>query len=769
MKVNANQIEYLINLAESLPDGFSANEKTIEEIITYILTNLGKLSKLLQNVSYTEINTLASTSAFNSNGHYIGQSYVITNATVSNHRILVTSNSESTITGSAFNITTGLYGTYVIATNIFEPVAALISILNEDGTLIYKVSSLTPVGDIEILSDGTIFVPPKEKLLTNEDLLADVAANLIKPGYLYRVLDAVANTRVIKLWGLTSNSFSSLQWNETTAKLTTYNIVSNTTIDTVGGFIPSGNTTQILQGDGTPLSKIALPISTATQDALNLKANASGLSTHIADTNNPHAVTKAQVGLGNADNTSDTNKPVSTAQAAAITAAITALKDGVSTSGDTLQKLYNLILGAVTQITVANIAARDAYNVPRIPFNIFVTDDGDTKWALYAATTTGVGATFVKLSDPDLLNAVMTAAQIKTAYESNSDTNAFTNALLAKLNAISGTNTGDETAARIGAIVNGAASYTTPQDSDKIGIWDFANGLFKSVTWAVIKFTLKTYFDSFYQNALGFTPEDIANKTDIMSGNTTSSIKFLSAKGVYNWVTGLGYQLVLTAANFGAFLSGLSAKSTPLSTEYIIIGDSAASGDAKKVLLSSLPVSTPVSNALALKENAITAGSTAQYIRGDKTLATLATDVRAAALLGLVFTNASQLLASDNILAAFGKLQAQANLANVYYADDSNEFVNQLTSTSTPNYIGGGGLVYIIAGAAAWTAASLVGLTDGIPLYIKNTTGTTWVVTAPTGYTIDGAATITLAVNEGVLLKARSLLSLVSVLNRQST
>ena len=39
---------------------------------------------------------------------------------------------------------------------------------------------------------------------------------------------------------------------------------------------------------------------------------------HIANKSNPHAVTKTQVGLGNADNTSDANKPVSTAQASAI-------------------------------------------------------------------------------------------------------------------------------------------------------------------------------------------------------------------------------------------------------------------------------------------------------------------------------------------------------------------------------------------------------------------------------------------------------------------
>ena len=47
--------------------------------------------------------------------------------------------------------------------------------------------------------------------------------------------------------------------------------------------------------------------------ALEAKVN-----NHIANNSNPHSVTKAQVGLGNASNTSDADKPVSTAQAAAI-------------------------------------------------------------------------------------------------------------------------------------------------------------------------------------------------------------------------------------------------------------------------------------------------------------------------------------------------------------------------------------------------------------------------------------------------------------------
>lgn len=37
------------------------------------------------------------------------------------------------------------------------------------------------------------------------------------------------------------------------------------------------------------------------------------VTTHKANMSNPHAVTKSQVGLGNVDNTSDASKPVSTA------------------------------------------------------------------------------------------------------------------------------------------------------------------------------------------------------------------------------------------------------------------------------------------------------------------------------------------------------------------------------------------------------------------------------------------------------------------------
>ena len=48
------------------------------------------------------------------------------------------------------------------------------------------------------------------------------------------------------------------------------------------------------------------------------ETNKNNLTAHVADKTNPHKVTKAQIGLGNVDNTADMDKPVSTAQQEAL-------------------------------------------------------------------------------------------------------------------------------------------------------------------------------------------------------------------------------------------------------------------------------------------------------------------------------------------------------------------------------------------------------------------------------------------------------------------
>ncbi|MBO7042953.1 hypothetical protein J6W34_00020 [bacterium] len=146
------------------------------------------------------------------------------------------------------------------------------------------------------------------------------------------------------------------------------------------------------------------PVSTAQQTALNLKADKSttytktqvddalalkldsttaastyatqtSLSNHTSNTSNPHSVTKAQIGLGNVDNTSDANKPVSTAQQ-------TALNLKVNKAGDTMTGNLEITGGG---IYLESIGSAVAQSVSRLnlgtPNNVYAYLTGNTSGA----------------------------------------------------------------------------------------------------------------------------------------------------------------------------------------------------------------------------------------------------------------------------------------------------------------------------------------------------------------------------------------------------
>ena len=124
---------------------------------------------------------------------------------------------------------------------------------------------------------------------------------------------------------------------------------------------------------------------------------------------------------------------------AARDAALSTLRGAVPSTGDTLEKLYQLLSGNRTVHSVDDIAGRDALTSVLVSDQVFVEDDGDGRWAIYMvvnATTPLTSASFVKVSDPDLLNESLSAGQIKALYESNIDTNAFTDAEKAYLAAL---------------------------------------------------------------------------------------------------------------------------------------------------------------------------------------------------------------------------------------------------------------------------------------------------------------------------------------------
>jgi len=64
---------------------------------------------------------------------------------------------------------------------------------------------------------------------------------------------------------------------------------------------------------------------------------------------------------------------------------------------------------------------------------------------------------------------------------------------------LSGTNTGDETTTTLGSKINSATEKTTPVDADMVGLMDSAaSNILKKLSWANIKATLKSYFDTLY-------------------------------------------------------------------------------------------------------------------------------------------------------------------------------------------------------------------------------------------------------------------------------
>ncbi|MBT7081829.1 MAG: hypothetical protein HN929_10235, partial [Chloroflexi bacterium] len=104
-------------------------------------------------------------------------------------------------------------------------------------------------------------------------------------------------------------------------------------------------------------------------------------TTHSGQTDNPHAVTKTQVGLGNADDTSDANKPVS---AAAQTALDLKVDENTAITGATQTKITYDTKGLVTagaDATTADIAASTNKN--------YVTDAQQTVIEYTSGINTG--------------------------------------------------------------------------------------------------------------------------------------------------------------------------------------------------------------------------------------------------------------------------------------------------------------------------------------------------------------------------------------------
>lgn len=108
----------------------------------------------------------------------------------------------------------------------------------------------------------------------------------------------------ISKWPAGSGSGGSIYWGDAVATLASLPAAGAA----VGEFRQTIDTQRVYKWNGAAWVLWLDPLSLASTAAL---------TAHTSDTANPHGVTKSQVGLGSVDNTSDASKPVSTAQATA--------------------------------------------------------------------------------------------------------------------------------------------------------------------------------------------------------------------------------------------------------------------------------------------------------------------------------------------------------------------------------------------------------------------------------------------------------------------
>lgn len=268
-----------------------------------------------------------------------------------------------------------------------------------------------------------------------------------------------------------------------------------------------------------------------------LKKQEDNTLAHINSVANPHNVTKAQVGLGVVENKTsatirseivDANIPSTIARDTEVTTAVgnavTALKGGVPVDGDNLNKLNNKIIAILATLESDDTAldtlqevvdfiennkdVLDAVLLEKIAYTDIVDNlnstDGTTK---VLSANQGrvlrllVEARMQRANNLSDVNSVPTARTnldvysttevndalalkenilsntvIKSRYEANADTNAFTDAEKTKLSNIESNATADQTAIEIETLYESRPNTNKYQDAEKTKLAGIESG-----------------------------------------------------------------------------------------------------------------------------------------------------------------------------------------------------------------------------------------------------------------------------------------------------
>jgi len=421
--------------------------------------------------------------------------------------------------------------------------------------------------------------------------------------------------------------------------------------------IAAGTTSQYFRGDKTwhALDKTAVglsnvdntpdtakPVSTAQQTALNLKLDATATATAAtklatarsingvafdgtaditlsADASKEPVITagttgqyfrgdktfqtldKTAVGLSNVDNTADTAKPVSTAQQTALDLKLDKTANAASaTKLVTSRSINGVAFDGTADIT---ISTADASKEPVIAAGT------TSQYFRGDKTFQTLDKTAVGLSNVD--NTADTAKPVSTAQQT-----ALNLKLDASATAVAATKLATSRTIN-GVAFDGTSNITigTADGTKEPVITGGTTGQY----WRGDK-----TFQTLDKTAVGLSNVD----------NTADTAKPVSTAQQ-------------TALNLKLDASATAAAATKLATARTING--VAFDGTANITLGTDPS----------KEPAITAGTTLQYFRGDKTFVDFATSVNATALTGLSTSTATAVVSTDTHVVGVGKLQAQ--------------------------------------------------------------------------------------------------------------